>query len=402
MTDTDAGGAPDATAVALNLFSQEVAADPHTAYAQLRDECPVARGNLGDHSVVLLSRYEDVLWALRHPEAFTSAGGNLNLGEQPLLPLEVDPPQHTAYRRILNPQFVPREINKLEPEVRTLVGELLDGFVGRGKCDFHDEFSTPLPSGIFLALMGLPPDDLPMFLQWRDNTIRPDVEPGDFEGATRIRDETAHAISDYFRERIAEVRAEPNNTLLSTIVHAEVDGSPLTETELLGISHLLLLGGLDTVTATLDCMVAYLATHPDQRRRLVDDPSSIPAAVEELLRWLSPVMVVPRTAAQDITLHDVEIRKGDGVTLVIGAANADDGEFGEHLVDFDREPNKHIAFGGGHHLCLGAHLARLELRVALEELHARIPSYELAPGVDLIYSTGIRQAEHLPLVWSTT
>lgn len=389
----------DGTRAALTLFSPEVAADPHPTYAMLRNECPVARGDLGEHPVVLLSRYEDVLSALRHPEAFTSAGGNLNLGEQPLLPLEVDPPEHTAYRRILNPQFVPREINKLEPQVRKLVGELLDGFVDRGECDFHDEFATPLPSGIFLALMGLPFDDLPMFLQWRDNTIRPDVEPGDFEGAARIRDETAHAISDYFRARIAEVREAPNDSLLSTIVHAEVDGRLLDETELLGISHLMLLGGLDTVTATLDCMVGFLATHPEHRRQLVEDPGRIPAAVEELLRWLSPVMVVPRTATQDIELHGVDISAGDSVTLVIGAANGDEDEFGPASVDFDREPNKHIAFGGGHHLCLGAHLARLELRVALEELHARIPDYEIAPGTDMKFSTGIRQAERLPLVW---
>jgi cytochrome P450 len=242
-------------------------------------------------------------------------------------------------------------------------------------------------------------EDLPQFYEWRDNTIRPDVVPGDIEGAQRIRQETAHAISEYFKVAIARRRAEPDGTLLSNIVHATVDGEPLTEAELLGISHLMLLGGLDTVTATLDCMVAFLAQHPDHRKLLVDDPSRIPAAVEELLRWLSPVMVVPRTAAQDVTLHDVEIKAGDSVTLVLGAANADDAEFGAAVVDFDREPNKHVAFGGGHHLCLGAHLARLELRIALEELHLCIPEYRLADGAEVHYSTGIRQAEHLPLVW---
>jgi cytochrome P450 len=389
----------DGTTAALTLFSPEVADDPHDAYRMLRRECPVARGDLAGHAVVLLSRYDDVLWALRHPEAFTSAGGNLNLGEQPLLPLEVDPPQHTEYRRLLNPRFVPREIEKLEPAIRSLVGDLLDQLVARGQCDFHEEVATPLPSGIFLALMGLPPEDLPQFLQWRDNTIRPDVEPGDLEGAARIRQETAHAISDYFRAAFAARRGAPDDSLLSLLVHGSVDGRGLDETELLGIGHLLLLGGLDTVTATLDCMVAYLATHPDQRQRLVEDPSRIPAATEELLRWLSPVMVVPRTAAEDITLHDVQIAKGDSVTLVIGAANDDEGAFGPPSVDFDRDPNKHVAFGGGHHLCLGAHLARLELRVALEELHRRIPDYRIAPGAEVHYSTGIRQAEALPLVW---
>jgi cytochrome P450 len=389
----------DGATAALKLFSPRVADDPHPTYAQLRSQCPVARGDLGGHEVVLLSRYDDVLFALRAPDTFTSAGGTLDLGEQPLLPLEVDPPLHTAYRRVLNPRFVPKEVAKLEPRVRAAVVELLDAFADRGSCDFHAELATPLPSSIFLALMGLPMEDLPMFMRWRDGTIRPDVAPGDVEGAARVRAETAQAISAYFREAIADRRARPDDSLLSAVVHATIDGEPLSEAELLGISHLLLIGGLDTVTATLDCMVAFLAEHPDHRRQLVEDPARIPAAIEELLRWLSPVMVVPRTAATDLTLHDVEIRKGDGVTLVLGAANSDEAAFGAAAVDFGREPNRHLAFGGGHHLCLGVHLARLELRVVLEELHRRIPDYRLAPGAEVHYSTGIRQAEALPLVW---
>jgi cytochrome P450 len=392
MTDVDD------SSFAMRLFTPEVADAPHATYRELREQCPVAKVDFGGHDVVLLSRYEDVLFALRHPEAFTNETG-LDLGDQPLLPLEVDPPVHTGYRRILNPQFVPREIEKLAPDVRARVGELIDAFVDRGACDFHEEFATPLPSTLFLALMGLPMEDLPKFFEWRDNTIRPNVDPGDLEGAARIRRETAHAVSDYFRERIAERRADPDDSLLSKIVHSTIDGRPLDEAELLGISHLLLLGGLDTVTATLDCMVEYLATHPEQRQRLVDDPSLIPNAVEELLRWTTPVMVVPRAAAQDVTLHDVEIQKGAGVTLVLGAANDDDSQFAADVVDFDREPNKHLAFGGGHHLCLGAHLARMELRIALEELHARIPDYRLADGAEVHFSTGIRQAHAVPLVW---
>jgi cytochrome P450 len=397
MTDTEPTDL-DGTTAALHLFSPEVADAPHAAYRMLREQCPVAKGDLAGHDVVLISRYEDVLYALRHPEVFTSQTG-LGLGEQPLLPLEVDPPVHTQYRRILNPQFVPREIEKLAPTVRARVNELLDRFADRGSCDFHAELAEPLPSSLFIALMGLPDDDLPMFLQWRDNTIRPDVAPGDNEGASRIRTETAHAVSEYFKTKIAERRAEPDDSLLSTIVHAAIDGRALEEEELLGISHLLMLGGLDTVTATLDCMIEYLATHPEQRQRLVDDPSAVPAAVEELLRWLTPVMVIPRATAQDVVLHDVEIKQGANVTLVLGAANDDETEFAADVVDFDREPNKHLAFGGGHHLCLGAHLARMELRIALEELHARIPDYRLADGAEVHFSTGIRQAHSLPLVW---
>ncbi len=380
-----------------SVFSPDVADDPHPTYQRMRNECPVARSTLGEAAVVLISRYEDVNWALRHPEYFTSAGGSLNLGEQPLIPLEFDPPEHTKYRRLLSPEFVPREITKLEPEVRRIVRGLIDGVAGRGRCDFHEEIATPLPSEIFLALMGLPGEDLPRFLRWRDDSIRPDVEPGDFEGAQRIRAQTAHEISDYFRETIARLREQPSNTLLSRIVHSTIEGRELTEAELLGISHLLLLGGLDTVTATLDCMVAFLADHPEQRGRLVDDPSLIPAAVEELLRWLTPVMVIPRSIKQDVEMGDVELKTGDGVMLVIGAANGDESEFADPEVDFDRHPNRHVAFGGSNHSCLGAHLARLELRVAIEELHRRIPDYRVAEGAEVHFSPGIRQADHLPL-----
>jgi cytochrome P450 len=383
------------------LFTFETASDPHPTYHALLRECPVADGYFGDHRSVVISRYEDVLWALRHPEVFSSAGGTVGVGAQPLIPVEVDPPRHTAYRRVLNPRFVPREIEKLEPEVRRLVCRLVDSFADRGHCDFHEEFSTPLPSGIFLALMGLPEDDLPQFLQWRDDTIRPDVAPGDFEAAEEVRRRTGEAINEYFKEAISRRRDNPDGTLLSDVVEGKVEGQPMTETELLGMAHLLLLGGLDTVTATLDCMMAFLAEHPAERRRLTSDGGDIPAAVEELLRWASPVQVVPRIVARGIEVGGVGLEAGDRVTLVIGAANCDPEVFEEGW-DLTRSPNRHVAFGAGNHLCLGAHLARLELRVALEEFHQRIPDYRIADGVQLTFSPGIRQAQTLPLVFGQT
>lgn len=391
MTDT-----PESR-VASDLFSSAVADDPHPAYRRMREGCPVARADISGAPMVVVSRLDDVNWAFRNPGIFTSAGGNGNLGEQPLIPLEFDPPQHTKYRRLLSPEFVPREIAKLEPEMRRIVSGLIDAVASRGACDFHQEIATPLPSEIFLALMGLPADDLPQFLEWRDQSIRPDVAPGDFEGAKRIRDQAAHEISEYFRGAIARCRESPSDTLLSRIVHSTIDGEPLSEAELLGISHLLLLGGLDTVTATLDCMVNFLATHPDHRQQLVDDPTLIPAAVEELLRWLSPVMVVPRSMKEDFEMRGVALQAGDSVMLAVGAANGDESEFADGVVDFGRHPNRHVAFGGGNHSCLGAHLARLELRVALEELHRRIPNYRIPEGSDIHFSPGIRQADPLPL-----
>ncbi|MGA8724625.1 MAG: cytochrome P450 [Acidimicrobiales bacterium] len=277
---------------------------------------------------------------------------------------------------------------------------MLDSIAEGEGCDFHEEFATPLPSGIFLALMGLPTEDLPQFLQWRDDTIRPDVPPGDFEAAERVRKQTAAAVNEYFREAIAERRKEPNTTLLSDVVQSTVDGEPLSEVELLGICHLLFLGGLDTVTATLDCMVAFLAEHPAERARLTADPDGLPSAVEELLRWSTPVQVVPRMVAQEVEMGGVTLEPGDRVTLVLGAANCDPDAF-ESGWDLGRSPNRHVAFGAGNHLCLGAHLARLELRVALEEFHRRIPNYRIADGAELLFSPGIRQTQSLPLVFES-
>ena len=209
---------------------------------------------------VYLTRYEDVLWALKHPEVFSSKDVVNVGGDVPMLPLSVDPPDHAKYRRLLDPQFSPKRMAELEPEARMLVNNVIDAFVGRGECDFHEDFATPLPSTIFLAMMGLPQEDLPDFLRWRDDTIRPD-------GATEAeqnekRQAAGKAIENYFENQIEHKRAHPDDRLLSTIVHGEVDGRPLTHAELLGITHLLLLGGLDTVTATLDCMIVYLAPAP--------------------------------------------------------------------------------------------------------------------------------------------
>ena len=386
---------------ALLLFSPTGADSPHDAYRTMRTQCPVHRGDFAGHPSVYVSRFEDVMWALRHPEVFSSSAEALDMGQdQPLIPLQVDPPEHTQYRRLLNPEFVPREIAKLEPDVRTLVNQLLDAFADRGECDFHEEFATPLPSTVFLALMGLPQDDLATFLRWRDQTIRPDVAPGDLEGAARIREQTSHEITKYFEALIDEKRVNPDDRLMTRIMNASIDGRTLSRTELLGICHLMLLGGLDTVTATLDCMISWLAEHPVERRKLVDDPTLVSSAVEELLRHQTPVMVVPRILKQDVTMGGVDLKAGDGVTIVLGAANSDDDAFVDaEGVDLARDPNKHVAFGAGNHLCLGAHLARLELRVALEELHRRIPDYRLADGADLHFSPGIRQVHSLPLVW---
>lgn len=387
------------------LFVPATANDPRPVYARLRQECPVARSAplMGDASGWVVSRYDDVMWALRHPEVFSSAPEAVSIGQaHTLIPLQIDPPEHAKYRRWLDPLFSPKRMAEIEPDARALVGELVAGFADRGACDFHEEFATPLPSTIFLRLMGLPQRDLSTFLQWRDNTIRPDVEPGDWDGAQRIRDETGKAISQYFVEAVAEKRRQPDDALLSLLVHSDVDGRPITDDELLGTCHLMLLAGLDTVTATLDCMISYLAQHPERRRMIVERPELIDGAVEDLLRHETPVMMVARVVKHDVEFRGMELKAGDSLTPLIGAANHDDGEFTDpHEVDFERAGNRHLAFGAGPHRCLGSHLARMELRVALDEFHRRIPDYRLADGTVPSYSPGIRQTnDGLALVWT--
>jgi len=385
--------------IIAELFSQRCADDPVTVYHEVHEQCPVHRaaGMFGGHSVHVAG-YADVLWALKHPEVFSSKDV-VNIGNDvPLIPLSVDPPDHAKYRRLLDPEFSPKKMAALEPEARVLVNEIIDRFADTGACEFHEDFATPLPSTIFLALVGLPQSDLPDFLRWRDDTIRPVAATA--EETEQKRMAAGRAINDYFVAALEEKRVHPDDRLLSRVGTGEVDGRPLTQSEKLGICHLLLLGGLDTVTATLDCMIAYLAQHQDRRQAIVDDPELMSPAIEEMLRQQTPVMMVPRIIAQDYELGGVKMSAGDSATLMIGAANCDEAEFDSSAdVMLDRGANRHLAFGGGAHRCLGSHLARMELRVALEEFHKRIPEYEIVDGTEIHFSAGIRQADHLPLVF---
>ena len=377
MTDLDP--------LALLFIDAGASDDPAPAYARLRTECPVARtpGLAGDMTV-WISGYDDALWALKHPEVFSSAAEAIDIGQShDLIPLQVDPPLHTKYRRFLAEWFNSRAIAPLEPEVRRLVNELLDDIVPSGSCDFHEDFATPLPSTVFLAMMGLPQDDLDDLLRWRDDIIRP---AADLEEAEAVRARTGAEITAYFDAQIDGLRERPRPGFWSDLVNTEFEGRPLERGELLGMAFLLIIAGLDTVTATLDCMIEYLAGHPDRRRQLVERPGLTTDAVEEMLRALTPVQLVPRLIVEDATIGGVDLKAGDHATIVLGAANLDPATYDEpDDVDFERKRS--------------INLARLELRVALEEWHRRIPEYEIPAGTEIAHSRGIRQADHLPLVW---
>jgi cytochrome P450 len=376
-------------------------ADPQSIYDMLREHSPILRTEMGG---TMIARHEDVEFALRHPEVFSSDMDAISIGNvRPLIPLQINPPEHVKYRRLLDPLFAPKQVAQLENDVRKLSNQLIDDFIDAGECEFNSSFAIPLPCTVFLRLLGLPLEDLDLFLEFKDNIIRPGGGSGarSNEEFERIQAETGQKIYAYFDKVLDQREQQPRDDMLSGFLEAEVDGHRLTREDILDICYLFLLAGLDTVTASVGCMVSYLAQHPEQRRRLVDDPSQIPGAVEELLRWETPVPGVPRVVAEDVELCGERLEAGERVTVLIGSANIDEGGFPEpDRVDFERPANRHLAFGGGVHRCLGSHLARLELRVALEQLHERTPDYAIKPGETPKYSTGIRAVEYLPLVFT--
>jgi cytochrome P450 len=289
----------------------------------------------------------------------------------------------------------------MDDEVSALVNRLIDRFIDRSEVDFAKEFSVPFPSQVFLTLLGLPLDELDRFLTMKDGIIRPDHVTGKGYGSKAAQDyqkEIADSVYDYFNEVLDRRESERRDDLLSLFLDAEVEGDRLTRNDILDICFLFLIAGLDTVTATLDCMYAFLAQHPDHRRQLVENPALIPNAIEEMLRWETPVMGIARVAVQETEVGGCPVKAGDQIMVMIGSANTDETEFPDgEVVRWDRDVNPHIAFGGGIHRCLGSHLARMELRVALREWHKRIPDYEVEPGHTLEYTAGIRSIDHFPM-----
>jgi cytochrome P450 len=382
------------------LMSPELARNPQPMYVMLRESDPVMR--VDGVGVIVTSR-SGVDEVLRDPALFSSNMTAHDLKtRRPLIPLQTDPPAHRTYRKILDPLFAPQRMKLLEEPVTRLVNDLIDTFVDDDEIDFAKQFSMPFPSQVFLTMFGLPLDELPTFLKMKDGVIRPDHVVGHEFGhpeTEAYQQQTADSIYEYFERVLDEREDEQRDDLLSHFLHTEVDGDRLTRDDILDICFLFLIAGLDTVTASLDCFFGHLAHDPDARRKLVAEPDAIPAVVEELLRWETPVMAVARIATSDGEVGGCPISQGEHVMAIVGAANVDDAEFPDaDQLRWDRDPNRHLAFGGGIHRCLGSHLARLELRVALREWHRRIPEYCVKPGAELEYTAGIRTLESFPML----
>jgi cytochrome P450 len=383
-----------------DLMTPDLARNPQPTYRALIEGAPVMRI---DGIGVLACTRDAVEEVLRQPEVFSSNTDAADLKtRRPLIPLQIDPPDQRKFRKILDPLFAPGRMRQLEEPITRLVNDLIDAFIDDDEIDFTAQFSIPFPSQVFLTMFGLPMDELPRFLKMKDGIIRPNHVVGKDLGhpdTTAHQQATADSIYEYFEGLLDERASERRDDLLSQLLEAEVDGDRLGRDDIVDICFLFLIAGLDTVSASLDCFYGYLAEHPEDRRRLVGDPEAIPHVVEELLRWETPVMATARVATCDALVAGVEVHAGEQVMALIGAANVDDGGMPDAgVVRWDRDANRHLAFGGGVHRCLGSHLARLELRVALREWHRRIPDYRVKPGVLLDYTPGIRALDTFPML----
>jgi cytochrome P450 len=368
----------------FDIYDPAVAADPHAAWKQLREQCPVAHSE-AQGGYWVLTRYADVVAAAADPRHYSSKSitvprqlGGTELADRP--PITYDPPRHIAYRRLVLPGFSTRQALRWRPEMERLARTAIESFIGTGHCDAASEFARAIPVGVMCSIYGAPTTLEPQFRSWAHDIFRSD-------DMTRGQ-QAIEEISAYFLAEIEDRRSHPGEDMVSLLLESEVDGQRLTEPELLGALTLILVAGLDTVWSVLSNTLRYLATDADARRRLAAEPALIPAAVEEFLRVFAPAAVA-RVTTCPVAVDGVEIGGDESVLLAFPAANRDPEMFPEpDRVVLDRANNKHVAFGYGPHRCLGSALARLELEVALTEWLRAIPDFELEPGSKIEYSAG--------------
>jgi cytochrome P450 family 142 subfamily A polypeptide 1 len=374
--------------------------DPHRHFDWLRTHAPV----YWDEASRLwgITRHADVMELSKRPEAFCSGGSSRP--DAPPIPsmINLDDPAHRRRRGLVSKGFTPLRVADHEPSIRQICADLIERAATKGRFDFVRDIAAPLPMTVIGDLLGVAREDHDMLLRWSEDMIgglSATAPPAAYDAAFRAYGE----YSTYHHQVVADRRARPKqDDLISVLVHAEIDGERLDDDALLQESLLILIGGDETTRHVISGGMYALLRNPDQHRRLIDEPRRVPGAVEEMLRWVTPIQNMNRTATRDLELHGQSIHAGDKVLLLYPAANRDETVFRDpHRFDVAREPNPHVAFGGyGAHFCLGASLARLELRVMFEELTKRLSTLELASEEPprLRPSNFIVGIEHLPVV----
>jgi hypothetical protein len=382
-------------------YSHELHKDPYSVYKTLRDQHPLYR--IEGRNCWVLSRFADVVDAALNWQGLISGKGVLldrndltsDTGGLPMLVM-LDPPRHTTLRQIVSRAFTPRRVAEMESRIRQTAIELLESVRARGgDGEFVRDVAGPLPSTVIADMMGVPKTDQDDFREWSDSVLRGDPSVPESTEASLMA--VAH-LFEYFQAAVEDRRQNPKDDLVTALVHAELDeGEELGPDELLWFCILLLVAGNETTTNLLSNGMVTLARHPDQRASLAMDPALIPNAIEEIVRYESPVQVLARTVAEEVELHGTRLQPGDKVLLLWGSANRDDREFDDpDTFDIRRKIVRHAAFGHGIHFCLGASLARLEGRVVFQELLRQFPSYELAGEPELLHSGIIRGFDSVP------
>ncbi|MDZ4825281.1 MAG: cytochrome P450 [Actinomycetota bacterium] len=349
--------------------------DPHEKYTWMREHAPVFFD--AKNGVWGLASYGAVLGASKDPATFSNAGGIRP--ETPALPMMIDKddPEHLRRRKLVNRGFTPRRVRDSEARLRDVCDAIIDQVCERGECDFVNDIAAPLPMVVIGDMLGVEPEDRDDLLRWSDDMV----------SASGSNDEAAmvgamNAMIEYqgYAERvIAQRRDTPTDDLMSILVHAEVDGDRLSHDDLVYESLLILIGGDETTRHVISGGMEQLLLHPDQRALLAADRDKIPVAVEEMLRWVTPIKNMCRTVTHDVEFLGQELHEGEKCMLLYESANRDEQKFVDPFrFDGERNPNEHVAFGFGSHFCLGNSLARLELRVMFEQVLARLPDIELA------------------------
>jgi len=370
--------------------------DPFEVYARVGSVQPFWTDSPSDvDGYWVVTRYADVRKVLRNPDgAFSSEEAFIPKISMPnpMLPTESDPPDTRKYRSILLSEMTPDKVDPLEPRMREVCAEIIDSFSDRGHCDVVTDFAREYPIRIFVEFFGLPPERREEFRNHAHTFLHSPPQ----------RPTTWTAIRTIVAEELASKRRSPQRDLLSAIANGEIDGELIDMETATNIAATVFLGGLDTLPSNIAWSLRYLTTHPKLRSQLVEDPSLTPHAVEEFLRFFSVANPV-RRAVRDVEVGGTLIRGGDRLFLVMGCADRDEAEFEDAgCVRFDRAVNRHIAFGAGGHRCLGSHLARHELVVALNGWHAKIPEYRMPKDATLSFNGGVLAIASLPLEWDVT
>jgi cytochrome P450 len=368
----------------LDLFAADMRRNPYPAYERMRSAAPVFY--LSPLDLWLIFDFEGVKRALVDHDSFSSdlshVPGHHNPGEWFIF---FDPPRHTKLRALIAKAFTPRVVANLEPRIRELSRQLLDRMIERGAAgavDLAAEFSVPLPMRVIAELLGVPAADWPRYKRWSDVILKiANTISRDEEAARTIQEYRAvtNEMRAWLPDLIAQRQEAHQDDLLTRLVEAEVDGERLTQEEILGFVQLLLVGGQETTANLINNAVLCFLEHPDQLARLRAAPELLPAAIEEVLRYRSPLQWMPRATRRDVEIHGLVIPAGKLVLPLMGSANRDPKQFRDaERFDITRDPNPHIAFGHGIHACLGAPLARLEARIALADFLERVKGFELA------------------------